>query len=163
LPATLRRTSPIDWNVSALLGFVMPSNVEGSMPERPNKRPEFQEKSAVSATVRARDMLCDLSGPRGWNDTRESWLARGARKAGLSARRARALFYAEPIRLSADEYLAIEKAYETARDSLATISALARDADAKAGCAPEGRGRTAVRNGEPASEAECPFPASPVR
>jgi hypothetical protein len=129
----------------------------------PNKPSKHQEMSAVSATVRARDMLCDLSGPRGWNDTRESWLARGARKAGLSARRARALFYAEPIRLSADEYLAIEKAYEIARDSLATISALARDADAKAGCAPEGRGRAAIRDGEPAVETECPFPASPVR
>jgi hypothetical protein len=121
------------------------------------------EKSAVTAVVRARDMLCDIAGQRGWNDTRESWLARGARKAGLSARRARALFYAEPIRLSADEYLAIEKAYQNARDSLETLSALARDADAKAGCAPEGRGGAAIRNSESAVETECPFPASPVR
>jgi nucleotide-binding universal stress UspA family protein len=141
----------------------MSRNMREAMTGYLEKPAGHSEKSAVTAVVRARDMLCDLSGPRGWNDTRESWLARGARKAGLSARRARALFYAEPIRLSADEYLAIEKAYQNARDSLETLSALARDADAEAGCAPEGQSGAAVRDGEPASEAECPLPDAFVR
>ena len=110
------------------------------MSEFPNKSSGFQEKSAVSATVRARDMLCDLSGPRGWNDTRESWLARGARRAGLSIRRARAIFYQEPIRLDADEYLAIERAYQTAHAAVAALEPLARDAALRAGRADAGAG-----------------------
>lgn len=129
-------------------------------PEKPSKH---QEKSAVSAATRARDMLCDLSGPRGWNDTRESWLARGARKAGLSARRARALFYAEPIRLSADEYLAIERAYETARDSVAALSVLARDENVRADHLAQGRSGAPVRDGEPADGPERPAPDAAVR
>lgn len=87
-------------------------------PEKPSKH---QEKSAVSAATRARDMLCDLSGPRGWNDTRESWLARGARRAGLSIRRARAIFYGEPLRLTADEYLSIQKAHEDAKEAITRL------------------------------------------
>lgn len=105
------------------------------MSEVPNKPSESKEKPAVSAVVRARDMLCELSGPRGWHDTRESWLARGARRARLSMRRARAIFYQEPIRLTADEYIAIEAAFrengerlETAHEALAEVSGLARDA-----------------------------------
>lgn len=130
------------------------------MSEVPNKRSEFQEKSAVSATVRARDMLCDLSGPRGWNDTRESWLARGARRAGLSLRRARAIFYLEPIRLDADEYLAIERAYQTAHVAVAALQSLASDADLRAGEADaasrggsDGEGRSTHRQKRSATDA----------
>lgn len=36
-----------------------------------------------------------LAGVRAWSDTRESWIARAARKAGLSPRMARSLFYRE--------------------------------------------------------------------
>ncbi|WP_454917334.1 hypothetical protein [Xanthobacter sediminis] len=36
-----------------------------------------------------------LAGPRGDNDTRESMLARAARRAGISYRQARALYYSE--------------------------------------------------------------------
>ena len=133
------------------------------MPERPNKRPEFQEKSAVTAVVRARDMLCDLAGPRGWHDTRESWLARGARKAGLSLRRARAIFYQEPIRLDADEYLQIEQAYSDARASLATLSILARDAEAGADRLAQGPGREAFCRGEQADGPERSGATSTVR
>ena len=147
-------------HVSALLMF---SNMEQPMTGNPEKPSWNQEKSTVSATVRARDMLCDLSGPRGWNDTRESWLARGARKAGLSVRRARALFYAEPIRLSADEYLAIERAYATAHESLAALSILASHADVRADRAAAGRGRAPVCEGEPADGPERPASDAFVR
>lgn len=102
------------------------------MYEKPNKSSEFKEKSAVPAIELARDMLCDLSGPRGWHDTRESWLARGARRAGLTLRRARAVFYQEPIRLTADELLGIMRAHESAHASVAAISHLAREADVRA-------------------------------
>lgn len=118
------------------------------MSDRPKKFTRIPEKSAVSAVEIARDMLCELSGPRGWNDTRESWLARGARRAGLTLRRARAIFYQEPIRLEADEYLQIERTWKAASQAVETASDLARDADVRAGdrsrvagALPEDRGR----------------------
>lgn len=110
----------------------MVNMMEASVSEVPNKRSESKEKPAVTAVVRARDMLCELSGPRGWNDTRESWLSRGARRAGLSLRRARAIFYCEPIRLEADEYLGIERAWADAGAAVETLQHLARGANVRA-------------------------------
>jgi hypothetical protein len=109
-----------------------------------------KESAVMPATVRANEMLIEVCGPRGWNDTRESWLARGARVVGMSPRRARALFYNEPIKLSADEYFAIESAWERAHASMASISRLAREADVLArsstgdgGGRPDGQGERA--------------------
>lgn len=39
------------------------------------------------------DGLIKLAGPRAWCDTRESWIARAARRYGISARTARSIFY----------------------------------------------------------------------
>lgn len=101
------------------------------MYEFAEKPPEFPEKRSGNAMTRAKQMLCELSGPRGWNDTREFWLARGARRARLSLRRAKAIFYEERIRLTADEYLAIEQAFEAAHAAVATVSSLASDANVR--------------------------------
>lgn len=107
--------------------------------------PEFQNKSAgvpkmltaSSANERARGMVIALGGQRGWSDTRGSWLARVARVVGLSPRRVRAIFYLEPIRLSADEYISIQAAFErnhsllrAADAALASVPDLAGPADA---------------------------------
>lgn len=99
------------------------------MIERLEKPPVNLERSSVSAEARARLMLCELCGPRGWHDTRESWLARGARKCALTLRRAKALFYEEPLRLTANEYLRIQDAHQAAHAVVATISTLARGQD----------------------------------
>lgn len=80
-------------------------------------------------------MLCELAGPRGWHDTRESWLARGARRAGITLRRAKALFYAERLSLSANEYLGILDAYETASSALQEAEDMDRAARAIAASA----------------------------
>lgn len=42
-----------------------------------------------------RELVAAVAGPRQWSDTRESWLNRAARKAGISYRQAKALFYEE--------------------------------------------------------------------
>lgn len=47
--------------------------------------------SAMREYVRA------VAGPREWSDTRESWLARAARKAGISYRQCKALWYGEIV------------------------------------------------------------------
>lgn len=116
------------------------------MIERLEKPPRSAEKSPVSAESRARAMLCDLAGQRGWHDTRESWLARGARKAGITLRRAKALFYEEPLRLSANEYLGIEHAHKTAHAALAALSVLASAADLRARASDGARGGEAGRD-----------------
>lgn len=42
-----------------------------------------------------RNLVVAVAGPRLWQDTRQSWLARAARKAGISYRQCKALFYGE--------------------------------------------------------------------
>lgn len=42
------------------------------------------------------DGIVRLAGERGWHETREAWLARAARKAGITCRRAKTFFYREP-------------------------------------------------------------------
>jgi hypothetical protein len=42
-----------------------------------------------------RELVAAVAGPRRWNDTRESWLARAARNAGVSYRQAKSLYYGE--------------------------------------------------------------------
>lgn len=102
------------------------------MSERTEKRSESKEKSAVTAVVKAHVMLIGLCGPRGWNDTRESWLTRGARRARLSLRRAKAIFYQEPIKLTADEYIAIQEAYDAATSAVEALQSLAGEAEVRA-------------------------------
>jgi hypothetical protein len=51
-----------------------------------------------------------LCGPRDFHDTRESWLARGARRAGISYRAAKAFFYREKINPRATDVEAVRAA-----------------------------------------------------
>jgi hypothetical protein len=58
------------------------------------------EKSSEDRRVNAlasemQKSIADVAGPRGLHDTRESWLARAARRCGISPRRAKAFFYGE--------------------------------------------------------------------
>lgn len=133
------------------------------MSERTEKRSESKEKSAVTAVVKAHVMLIGLCGPRGWNDTRESWLTRGAKRARLSLRRAKAIFYQEPIKLTADEYIAIQEAYDAATSSVAALSGLASDAEIRAGqiARAEGAGGEGQRGSIDARE--CAPAMSPLR
>lgn len=110
------------------------------MPEFQHKPSESKEKPTVSAIELARGMICELAGPRGWHDTREAWLARGARKAGITLRRARALFYQEPIKLGADEYLTIERNWQAATRAVEALQHLARQANVSLGRAAAGEG-----------------------
>lgn len=48
-----------------------------------------------SGSARMRELIAAVAGPRLWSDTRESWLARAARGAGISYRQVKSLWYAE--------------------------------------------------------------------
>jgi hypothetical protein len=54
-------------------------------------------KADISSTLidEMRDAIRELAGPRDFNDTRESWLNRAARRAGISFRQAKAFHYGE--------------------------------------------------------------------
>ena len=54
-----------------------------------------------------RDLIALAAGERGWNDTRESWLGRGARRLGIAYSRAYNIFYGRSKRIEAAEYLGI--------------------------------------------------------
>lgn len=62
------------------------------------------EKASKMITAEARSMLCAIAGPRGWNDTREAWLARAARRLGFGHRRTKAIFYGEARVIRAEEW-----------------------------------------------------------
>lgn len=101
-----------------------------------------EKASNMSATEVARSRFIELCGPRPWNGTRVSWLANGARKARLTFRKAKSLFYNEQkLRLSADEYVAIEDAWEASTQAVAASELLARNAEALADSATQIRKR----------------------
>ena len=52
-----------------------------------------EKSSNEGATMR--ELIVAVAGQRQWSDTRESWLARAARKAGVSYRQAKAIYYNE--------------------------------------------------------------------
>lgn len=89
--------------------------------------------AAISAIDVARQRVETLAMPRGWHDTKESRRARAARMIGTTARRVRAILSGEKVRLSADEYFAIEAAWARATHSLASLSHLASEAEIRAG------------------------------
>lgn len=75
------------------------------------------EKASKMVSAQAREMLCAIAGPRGWNDTRESWLAKAARRLGFGPRRTKAIFYGEARRISAEEWLRIESEFTALNES----------------------------------------------
>jgi hypothetical protein len=126
----------------------MKTMMEWPMSQRREKKVQKQE-AKMSAAIRARSMLIEVAGPRGWSDTREGWLSRGARKLGVSYSRAKKLFYQEPIRLGADEYADIERAYAAAHASMAQMVAMAGDADLRRRAGTDGTGNgTAAQGGQ---------------
>ena len=66
--------------------------------------------SAMSAALeRVRPMLVAIGGPRAWDDTKDHWRNKLARRIGINSRRVRAILSGtEKVSLSADEYLSIE-------------------------------------------------------
>ena len=95
------------------------------------------EKLSNSVTE-VRDSIATVAGPRSWSDTRESWLARAARRAGISYRTTKSLWYgditdrnhpsARLMRDTAQKYEAIaaQLPANLCREEIAAILDLAR-------------------------------------
>lgn len=58
-----------------------------------------------------------LAGPRTFSDTRESWLARAARKAGISFRQAKAFHYGETMNPRVQDVEKVRAAVRSAQGS----------------------------------------------
>lgn len=52
-------------------------------------------RKVVPGVMSVRELVALVAGPRAWSDTRQSWIARAARRAGISYRQAKSLFYGE--------------------------------------------------------------------
>lgn len=61
--------------------------------------PEKHSKENIvsSVALEMKRSIVALAGPRTWNETREAWIARAARKARINYRQAKALFYGETV------------------------------------------------------------------
>lgn len=106
--------------------------------------------AAVTAMDVARQRVEALAMPRGWHDTKESRRARAARLIGTTARRVRAILSGEKVRLTADEYFAIETAWARANQALASAAHMARDAEVRAGIAAGSGDEARDGGGQPA-------------
>lgn len=98
----------------------------------------------------ARRCIIAAGGPREWNDTRESWLARAAWRLGITAGRATSIFYRKVSDLPAREYLelvqraaALEQSARERRESIETLRSALLALDSRAS-----------RSGEPVGHAE---------
>lgn len=60
-------------------------------------------------------LIAMAGGGRDWTDTRESWLARAARRLGISPGRANSLFYRKARNISAVEYLTMKERADAIR------------------------------------------------
>lgn len=65
------------------------------MPDKSSGIPDKSAGDAVTLAVEMHQSIKTLAGPRGDVDTRESMLSRAARRAGITYRQARALYYRE--------------------------------------------------------------------
>jgi len=97
------------------------------------------ETSAAMINAQAREMLATVAGQRGWSDTRESWLARAARRLGFGHRRTRAIFYGEARRITAEEWLRLTEEAEALKRSAAERQEALNDLDLLAGACASAR------------------------
>lgn len=65
---------------------------------------------AVSIAVEMRDAIIELAGNRALFDTRDRWLERAARSAGISRRMAKTFFYGEKCNPSAEVVESVRRA-----------------------------------------------------
>lgn len=118
------------------------------------------DMTAIDTLDDARRCIIAAGGPREWNDTRESWLARAAWRLGITAGRAASIFYGKARQVPAGEYIALlqraaalDEAANQRRESLETLrrQVLALDSRTSRRRQPMG---AASRRADPREDAE---------
>ena len=62
-------------------------------------------------TADARSMLCAVAGQRDWSDTRQSWLAKAARRLGWPYSRTSNIFYGRARLIRAEEWITLNEQF----------------------------------------------------
>ena len=87
----------------------------------------------------ARELLCGVAGPRSWSDTRDSWLARAARRLGFSFARTRNIFYGRARIIRAEEWMRLNEEFTALNESAARRLGALHDLDSMARSISEAR------------------------
>ena len=82
-----------------------------------------RESSSNMTTATWRDDLAAIGGTRSWNDTREAWLARIARKCGVPFRTIKSLWYGEQADPRASIAERVRSAAQLARSEAGRLAA----------------------------------------
>jgi hypothetical protein len=97
-------------------------------------------KESQVVTIEAQSMLRTIAGPREWSDTRQSWLAKAARRLGWPYARTSNIFYGRARLIRAEEWIRLNEELSTLNKSaqqrgetIHDISILARTTVAPAG------------------------------
>lgn len=94
------------------------------MSEKASRKTEKQMVTAEHIAEEMRGFVIEAAQPGEPGESRKAMLRRASRKLGLNLRRVSALFYGEPLRIHADEYVnTITKIDEYRRKELETLKA----------------------------------------
>lgn len=91
--------------------------------QKPCRKRHDNHMTDAGIIDRARDAIALAAGPRGFDDTRESWLSRAARRFGMSYARVRKIWYRRVDDLWASEWQKMQEKAEEIRQQLQEIEA----------------------------------------
>ena len=90
-------------------------------------------KGSEMITADARSMLCAVAGNRDWSDTRQSWLAKAARRLGWPYSRTSNIFYGRARLIRAEEWIALNEQFSALTKSAQQRQELLNDLSILAG------------------------------
>lgn len=102
-----------------------------------------QDEHKMDYASHASTMVALIAGQRGWNDTRESWLARAARRLGFSYSRTRSLYYQRARIISAQEWDRMKDELAQLKQTAARSQEIFHELDLLERNGPEGAGQDA--------------------
>lgn len=148
------------------MGFVIALMME--MPVR--KVLQSSCKGLQVVVIEAQQMLKEVAGPRAWSDTRQSWLARAARRLGFSYARTSNIYYGRARIIRAEEWIRLndeaeqlKKSAQQRQEALHDLDLLARAAVAARGEAARPMGVERGKPGEAGPRPVDPAAGRPVR
>ena len=95
-------------------------------------------KESRVVTADARELLIGIAGRRDWSDTRQSWLAKAARRLGWPYSRTSNIFYGRARLIRAEEWIALNEQFSALTKSAQQRQELLNDLSILAGAgAPE--------------------------
>lgn len=123
----------------------MSNSVEGKVGYRQHKSCRGQHMFDVA--LKSAEMVGAIAGPREWNDTREAWLARAARRLGWNYWRTRNVWL-KRVELSASEWIHLQAIFDQFKQSAIEREETAHELEVLARNAVEARAQHSAPSGE---------------